>query len=105
MDFGTALLTALEKGGTGAVIAGMLIWYLKARDSKPEPKADAEPHARPGRVERLEDAILSIATQTGRQTEILDRQTDLLEKCADGHSDTKLALARMEMKLDARRMN
>lgn len=104
MDFLDKLLPAVLNGGTGGVIALALVWYLKARDSR-----DAVPGpagSMSGAEDtRVEEAILRIAEQTAAQTELLRAQTLLLKECRDGHLETSRQLARVEAKLDVRRLN
>lgn len=87
MDASLAELVAqLKQFGPAAVTTGMFVWYLARRDAKTGPTVPSE---------QVEQAILEIA----RQAPI---QTKLLEKCVDGHGDTKVVLTRVETKLDMR---
>jgi undecaprenyl pyrophosphate synthase len=107
MDFLDKLVPAVLNGGTGAIIALALIWYLRHRDGR-----DAAEKAGPAnlagdlhRTSKVDDAIIEIAAQCGRQTEILRAQTEILKECRDGHQETARQLARVETKLDVMRVN
>jgi len=107
MDVAT-LIESLKVFGPAVVTTGLFVWYLHARDKKlPEArdgdagrvstasKEDAS-EAQTLRTAKVEDAILQMAVHCARQTDILNRQTDLLSKCVEGHHETLLAVEQLK---------
>lgn len=90
MDLGTAVLTALEKGGPGAVLAGLLIWYLKARDTKRDAPEKSTEATQNHDCSELRDIVLKLADTAARQTEIMERTVSVIEKCAEAHQDHRV---------------
>lgn len=92
-------LNAALNGGTGAIIALALVWYLARRDSK---DASTLPAATQHDCSEVHEAVIELAKSQGRMTEIFERQTSIIEQCAQAHQETRLQLTRVEARLDVR---
>lgn len=114
-----ALTAIANGGGAGAVIALSLVWYLARRDARrvenPPAATDSDgatgaPFQRASSVTKdncsqVHEAVIEMARLHGRQTEILEQQTEMIQRCADRHEETRITLARMETKLEHQRSN
>lgn len=97
MDFLEKLLPFV--GGTGGALALALVWYLKARDSKDSVASTASQSD----CREVHQAVIELARLHGRQTEILEQQTELIQRCADRHEEHRVTMARVEAKVDGMR--
>lgn len=112
MDLPPGFIASLKEFGPHVVTTGLFLWYLVKRDAKTpgdSPEAtgaasSAEKSAGSERTVRVEDAILEMARQSARQTEILGQQTSLLRECVQGHGETQKTLTEVKTRLEVMRV-